>query len=169
MSELSPLQRMQKAVILRDVFVRRAQAYVQDDFDPKYTEEKLGLQIKFTASEEVERFELTDDSDPNEKHDLIRYSIETGVRFVAVGEGEPADPPVRAEVTATFIAEYVIADRELFDDEGIAAFARNAAYHVWPYWRELIHSTSNRLRLPAAVLPMFQPKSTGLHGDLSQQ
>lgn len=169
MSDLSPLQRMQKAVILRDVFVRHAEAHVQDDFDPKYTKEKLGLRIKFAAREEVEHLELTDDSDPNGKHDLIRYSIETGVRFVALGEDEPAEPPVRAEVTATFVAEYVIKDRGLFDDEGIAAFAHNAAYHVWPYWRELIHSTTNRLRLPAAVLPMFQPKSTGSHEDASPQ
>jgi len=160
MSNLSPLKRMQKALILQDVFVLHAEAHLEGDFDPKYTKESLGVQLLFSPKGNVDHFELSNDSNVEQKATVLRYSVETGVRFVAVDGESREEPLVRASITATFAADYVIKHPELVDDEGVTEFSQNVVYHVWPYWREFIHSTSSRLRLPTAILPMFQPKKS---------
>lgn len=156
MNTSTPLKRMQKALVLQDVCVLQTEARLHGDFDPKYTKESLGVQIKFVPKADINHIELTNEANAQEKINILRYSIETGVRFVSLNE-KSEEPPVRASVTAVFAADYVIKSQDLVDDEGIAAFAQNVAYHIWPYWREFIHSMSNRLRLPAAVLPMYRP------------
>ncbi|WP_129781784.1 hypothetical protein [Peristeroidobacter soli] len=158
MSDL--LWQMQQALVLQDVFVRRAEAHTEDGFDPKYSKDLLGVQIKFTNSADIERFELTEDSEPHRKISVLRYSVDTGVRFVVTDSLEAAEPTIRAEISATFSADYVVSNEEVITEEAMSAFAQNVTYHIWPYWREFIHSTCARLRLPSAVLPMFQPKKS---------
>ena len=165
----TPLKRMQRALALQDVFVLRAEAHLDHEFDPKYTKENLGVQIKFATNEDVEHFELSNDSNPNQKITVLRFSIDTGVRFVALGKEVDEKPLVRAEITATFAADYLIKQKDGVDDEGVTAFAQNVVYHVWPYWREFIHTTSGRLRLPGAILPMFQPKKTATEDTQNEQ
>lgn len=163
MNTPAPLKRMQKALILQDVSVLQTEARLHGDFDPKYTKENLGVQIKFAPKADINHIELTNETNAHEKINVLRYSIETGVRFVSLDE-KVKEPPVRASVTAVFAADYVIKHPDLVDNEGIAAFAQNVAYHIWPYWREFIHSMSNRLRLPATVLPMYRPKLSQAEG-----
>jgi len=159
MSEL--LRQMQRALILQDVYVRKAEAHTEGNFDPKYSKDQLGVQIKFATVPEVERFELSDDSDPEQKIRFLRFSVETGVRFVVADSHDTSDPAVRAEITATFSADYAVKNQNDVTDDGVMAFSEseNVTYHVWPYWREFIHSTCARLRLPSAVLPMYRPKT----------
>lgn len=152
------LRQMQHALVLQDVFVRKAEAHTESNFDPKYSKDQLGLQIKFANSPDIEQFELSDDSNPERKIKFLRYSVETGVRFVVAETQEASEPTVRAEITAVFSAEYAVTNQEAITDEGLSAFSENVTYHVWPYWREFIHSTCARFRLPGTMLPMFQPK-----------
>lgn len=152
------LRQMQQALVLQDVFVRRAEARTEENFDPKYSKDRLGIQIRFTNVADIERFEIPEDCEPHRKISVLRYSVDTGVRFVVADAQETAEPTVRAEISATFSADYVIGNQDAITEEGVSAFAQNVTYHVWPYWREFIHSTCARLRLPGAVLPMFQPK-----------
>lgn len=152
------LLKMQRALVLQDVFVRRAEAHTEKDFDPKYSKDRLGVQIKFTHSADVEQLELTEDCGPHRKISVLRYSVDTGVRFVLADSIETSEPIIKAEISATFVADYAVTNQEAVTKDGVSAFAENVTYHVWPYWREFVHSTCGRLRLPSAVLPMFKPK-----------
>jgi len=87
---------------------------------------------------------------------LLQVFFEVGARWVDDLEAEEDDKFVYATATATFIAEYNY-ENEL-DVECIKEFSlKNASYHMWPYWRELLSSISTRFQLPKAVLPMRQP------------
>jgi hypothetical protein len=39
---------------------------------------------------------------------------------------------------------------------------RNASYHVWPYWRELLMSQCARMHLPRLVMPTMQVAQNGV-------
>jgi len=91
---------------------------------------------------------------------MLRVFIELGVRFVpAANSGKESeqeqagDSDTLAQIEATYIAEY-ISDEDP-GNEAIKAFAaRNASFHVWPYWREFITSQCNRMNLPRINLPL---------------
>jgi hypothetical protein len=62
---------------------------------------------------------------------------------------------VRAVISGLMVAEYDM--REDPGEDALKEFAlRNASYHVWPYWRELLASQCQRMNLPKLVLPAVQ-------------
>ncbi len=91
-------------------------------------------------------------SPPGREVQLVRYQFfaDLAVRDAANGD-EPGDAPepwlaVRAEFDVEYFA------RELLDEAAIVAFGqRNVAYHVWPYWRELVQSHAARIRFPVPI------------------
>jgi hypothetical protein len=45
----------------------------------------------------------------------------------------------------------------LISKEQLEAFANlNAVFNAWPYWREHVHQISQRMELPAIVLPVYR-------------
>jgi hypothetical protein len=151
----SPLRRLLQSIVLQDVYVREATAAITGAFDPKTHDElNFGIQLRFS----VESVEFKPNRDDEAGPGLVRYLIDTGLRFVqnndAPGVTEPT--PI-AEITATFVADYEARDASAVTDESLEAFNQNALHHVWPFWREFIHTSSGRLRLPSVILPIRQP------------
>jgi hypothetical protein len=62
-----------------------------------------------------------------------------------------------AEITSTFLVAY---DAENLTDlraEHFHSFgALNGVFNAWPYWRELLHSLTSRMGLPAFLLPVLR-------------
>lgn len=113
--------------------------------------------------------ELSAEQD-KKKVKLIRIHLSAGLRFISAGlseeiEKNPAEleKHVRAEITASFIAEYQLTCDNL-EQEAIEEFAKvNAGFNVWPYWREYVQNLCSRMHLPIAILPLYQvPKETPL-------
>jgi hypothetical protein len=59
---------------------------------------------------------------------------------------------IEAEIASTYIT-MTSPDMERLNTWGI----RNAVLHQWPYWREVCHTTSQRLGLPAVLMPLWMP------------
>ena len=58
-------------------------------------------------------------------------------------------------IEAEFVAEYAMGEQ--LEKDCLDEFAlRNASYHVWPYWRELLMSQCTRMHLPRLVMPTTQ-------------
>ena len=135
------------ALVIQDVYVKSCQAQCADAFDPKSTELDALLVQQLHV---VHRSELVDiDGDGQ----LVRIYIRLGARWVSPEDEN--DPDIKAFVEADFIAEYQLTAE--LEQEAIDEFAlKNASYHVWPYWRELLSSQCERLRLPRVVLPAVQ-------------
>lgn len=161
---------LQKAIgclSISDVYLRETQSTINKDFDPKIANQSLGTQLRFSA-ERVDGIDaelVVGASNDKQAVKLVRIHILAGLRFVSGGlSDETLNNPeelakhIKAEINASFIAEYRITCDELSID-AIQEFAqRNAVYHVWPYWREYAQSICNRMQLPQVIMPMFQLK-----------
>lgn len=79
--------------------------------------------------------------------------------FQATGAGSKARPLL--VITATFVAEYEMADGLRPSTQDLKAFVNaNAVFNCWPYWREYVHSTAARMNLPPLTLPFFRVRTS---------
>ncbi|CUA83957.1 hypothetical protein [Pseudidiomarina woesei] len=83
------------------------------------------------------------------------FTYVCGLRYLLVSDGkDDDDAKILFNFTAEFVAKYH-SSIEL-NDEALEAFGRkNVGYHVWPYWRELAHSTVARFELPRFSVPHY--------------
>lgn len=145
----SDLQKAIDSLKIHDVYLRGFVARCVGKFDPKYSANVASLVVQ--SKHQVKQstiIELGDDVK------LLQVYLELGTRWIDDKAPDGADS-VKAEIEAEFIAEYVMT--ELLETESVNEFAlKNASYHVWPYWRELLSNQCARMRLPGVVLPMVQ-------------
>ncbi|MEO9944931.1 hypothetical protein [Paraglaciecola sp.] len=141
------LQKAIESLRISDLYVRNLESKCYEGFDPKHSDmEELVVQTKHlvTKSEVVEN---------DNKEKLFRVFVEVGVKWSIENEEKELNPQVFIE--AEFVAEYDVKDD--LEDECFNEFAlHNVSYHVWPYWRELLMSQCDRMRLPRILLPMTQ-------------
>lgn len=149
----------QSGLVILDVYLRESRTLLNAEFDPKGADAPaLAFQHKFELKQ-VEIIEGKLGEDENVKG--VRFRIMTGLRLIpphvdpnAIQDDESAKL-IKAQITATFIAEYALTKPDL-PKEAIEEFGRyNAILHVWPYWREFIQSMCTRMLLPPIVLPMY--------------
>lgn len=141
------LQQAIDGLVIHDVYVKSCQAQCADDFDPKSTQLDALLVQQMHVVHRSEWVEIDGDGQ------LVRIYIRLGTRWVSPEEDNEQD--IKAFIEADFIAEYQV--NQALEQDAIDEFAlKNASYHVWPYWRELLSSHCERLRLPRVMLPTVQ-------------
>lgn len=141
----SNLQQAIKHLRIADLYLRDLVCKCCDDFDPKYSDiETLVVKSKYvvTKSEVVQI----------DEEQLFRVFVEVGIKW---SQEEESEVDYLAWIEAEYIAEYKITN-ELQKDSLDAFALKNVSYHVWPYWRELLASQCERMRLPRTLLPMTQ-------------
>lgn len=143
------LQKAIDSLRIQDVYVRDQIASCFGDFDPKYAAEIEHLTIQHMHwVEQANVVELDDESR------LLRVFVRLGVRWVDPEE-KNEELAVRVEIEVQFIAEYrmtAILEQACIDEFSL----KNASYHIWPYWRELLSSQCARMNLPKLILPAVQ-------------
>ncbi|SBT04737.1 conserved hypothetical protein [Candidatus Accumulibacter aalborgensis] len=157
---ITPLQHAVECLQIRDVLIHDSEAFIAEDFDPKYGAGVDGLQIQLKHM--VSHSQVLEVEDGEQTQQLFRVFIQLGARWVEAapreqggGEGTVAEEQVKAQIEATLIAEYALTDHP--GKEALDAFAlKNASYHVWPYWREYLSSQCQRMGLPKVVVPTIQ-------------
>lgn len=88
---------------------------------------------------------------------FYKTGCEPGEELPPFTEEDPPDFVIEAE----FALEYEIASETEFADEEIDAFAEmNGTFNAWPYWRELVQSTSARLGVAPLVVPVYRPAAS---------
>jgi len=67
------------------------------------------------------------------------------------------DPSPMATITCTYAATYLIDDQSILveakEDDLIEFVIQFGSQHTWPYIREFVHTTAQRMLLPHFVLP----------------
>jgi len=143
---------LQKAIdhlAIHDVYVRDQVARCFGDFDPKYAAEIERLTIQQMHLVKQATVAALDD----ESH-LLRVFVRLGVRWVDPEEENEA-LSVKAVIEAEFIVEYQMT--ATLEQACIDEFClKNASYHIWPYWRELLSNQCARMHLPRLMLPAVQ-------------
>ncbi|MCL4822087.1 MAG: hypothetical protein KJ067_23410 [Vicinamibacteria bacterium] len=70
-----------------------------------------------------------------------------------------AKAAVLVSIAATFELEYECPEVVTPTTEDLAAFAQtNGVFNAWPYWREYLQATLQRMQLPPIVLPLMTMK-----------
>lgn len=153
------LQKAIECLRISDLYVRNLESKCNEGFDPKHSDmEGVVIQTKHmvTKSEVVQG---------DDDHQLFRVFVEVGVKWLTEEESIKEEANSLALIEVEFIAEYNITND--LEDECLNEFAlQNVSYHVWPYWRELLTSQCDRMRLPRLMLPMTQIAQN--HGDNSK-
>lgn len=145
----SNLQKAIRNLRIADLYVRDLTCKCSGDFDPKYFDmEAVFFQTKYV----VTRSEVLQG---DVKEQIFRVFVEVGAKWSQ--DAQQGDKSVidLAWIEAEYIAEYIISDE--LEKDCLDEFAlKNVSYHVWPYWRELLASQCERMRLPRTLLPMTQ-------------
>ncbi len=150
----SGLQKAIDSLNIHDVYVRDQVASCVGDFDPKYAAEIERLTIQQMHLVKQVTVAALDD----ESH-LLRVFVRLGVRWIDPEEESKA-LSVRAVIEAEFIAEYQMTTT--LEQDCIDEFClKNASYHIWPYWRELLGNQCARMHLPRLILPAVQLAHNG--------
>lgn len=71
---------------------------------------------------------------------------------------EEADPETAlAQIVGVYELAYGLPEGSTFSDEALGAFAEtNGVFNAWPYFREFVQSSCNRMGLPALLVPLFR-------------
>ncbi|MCW7550528.1 hypothetical protein OO184_22005 [Photorhabdus sp. APURE] len=87
---------------------------------------------------------------------IFEYSV--GIRLLKVdpssSEGSESED-VTVGIEAVFDATY-LSETKLTNDELKAFSENNVAFNVWPYWREYVQSTCNRMGIPQINIPLYK-------------
>lgn len=144
------LQKAKDSLLISDVYIESLTCQTADDFVPKFDESSLNLEVE--SKHLVRRTKVIElDNDGQ----LLIVEIEVGARWVIPAPEGNDEPSIKATIEACFIAEYII--QEPLEDESIKQFSlENVSYHIWPYWRELLSSQCERMRLSRITLPTIQ-------------
>lgn len=150
------LQSAVDALQVKNIGLFNSHCELADQFLPLYDPSVniLNTQFKHLVTR-TEQIIFTDDEGNNTN--LLRFHIEFGARFVSsdMEEQEADQLTQKALIEATFVAEYELKDENLVE-EAIQEFAlKNVSFQVWPYWREFLTSTCERMNLPRITLPLM--------------
>lgn len=143
------LQKAIDTLHIQDVYLRGMTSRCDDDVIPKYISnlDDLAIQLKHHVKESTV-VELEKDSY------LLLVSIDVGARWVNENEKDNSDSVI-VQIEAEYIAEYAM--NEELEKACIDEFSlKNASFHVWPYWRELLSNQCDRMRLPKVTVPTVQ-------------
>lgn len=159
-AEKKALEKAIKGLAIEDVYIHSSLMRVDEDYLPKTDIDKpYTVQTRFSVKKS-KRLHMDGNDKNNSVIDLFLVHISTGVRFIDAidvdeikDESEKLGKLVKAEITAEFVAEYVIKNIDLTQSELDVFAKRNAGYHVWPYWREYVQAQCARLRIPNVMIP----------------
>jgi hypothetical protein len=165
MNELLKVAQENLAII--EVRLRSSEIHLSDRLRPEQvTELSLSSQGFSTVqgiATGVGHTEATEELSPEQSQEqmhLYTFRFSVGVRLVdtemtsddgGLHEEDEEDIATAVEIKAIFDAEYF--SKEELEEDVLKEFAKtNVRYHVWPYWRELVQSTSARMGLKSGVL-----------------
>lgn len=138
---------------IRDVYVKSLLANTADGFEPKYYEsfDSLNQQNKHLVSKSS--IITVDDTEDNTEN-IFKVHVEFGMRWSEITEQSPEEEQ-KAIIEAEFVVEYTIM-KELSADCLNQFALKNASFHLWPYWRELVSSQCERMQIPRIIMPTLQ-------------
>jgi hypothetical protein len=138
-----------KCLAIRDVFFEKANAEIVTGFDPGSDQPSLAVQFKSRVLETRGPDHSADEGD------LVQIVAECGMRLIAsLEEGADSGQKEKALISAILVAEYSVIGE--LDATALQEFSdNNGLFHVWPFWREYVHSACARLRIPVVPVPMY--------------
>lgn len=145
-NDISPIDEALSNLSLKNIRLKSIKCEnFQFDTD-LYTDKEYKILLKH----QVVRSSLLESSD--HKNHMLRVLLSYGVKWVK--KDDTADE--LAVIEAEYFAEYKL--KQKISDDAIDAFClKNVGHNVWPYWREFVSTTSQKLGIPHLTLPLQKP------------
>ena len=142
-----------------DVCLREANLKISPGYYPNSVQGQFPAQFRWGTKEFAFR-EISNLNSAEKAIKLLSVHVGAGFRILDPQAKDAKDPipseMIKAEVEATFLAEYRVISEQDIPVDGLAEFVKhNSVYHIWPYWRELLQSACARARLGNIVVPML--------------
>lgn len=155
MSEASAIEAAKKSLQLREILVNQLNVHVSDELSEARGETDAGIALR---SGHI-GYKLLNTED---NFNTVRFKYSCGVRLApkdVIKNTRPNDlekDDLLLEIVATYTVDYTM--KEQLPEESLLEFGRiNVGYHVWPFWRELLQSTCNRIGIAPISLPFYKP------------
>lgn len=136
-------------LVSRDVEIESVvltRVLMETHLDPLEMPEELRLMQRFRCTYEV----------PASRRDHLLVRVELGVDADQPGKAQDGDALVH--LRAQYLAVYRLDDPASYPEDALQHFAElNGTYNVWPYWRELVHTSAARAGLTSMLVPVFRP------------
>lgn len=134
-----------------DLFLIECNTERKDQFIPPYIFDKEVVESEY----KIQFFNTVKDFTTlkNDKgiEDQVLYKYNVGFRYV----DKKDDKDIKIMFTAVFAAVYQISSD--LSHEALLEFGKvNVGFNVWPYWRELASSVSNRFRIGNLTVPLYK-------------
>lgn len=146
-------EKAKQALSPRGIYLRDSVLDLNEAFMPRDADQELGFRFFHGPTETLKHRHLEmkeNDQIVDEKEEYI-FLYQMGVDVAkredyqnAQSDEEAQDAPTQMRLLATF--ELVYWSDEELPEEGLQEFAnRNTVFHAWPYWREFVQSTCQRI------------------------
>ena len=143
---ISPINEALENILLKNILLKSINAE-NHHFDVELNPD---IKYKVLLKHKVLQSSLLENTDHSQH--LLRVLLSYGVKWVS----EEDSSQELAIIEAKYIAEYKL--KKVISDDAIDAFClKNTGHNVWPYWRELVATTTQRLGLPHLTLPLQKP------------
>lgn len=141
---------------VKNIYLQKSAINTIDDFDRNnFTNSGYPPEF-YNFCDKVEYFLAEPTHEGDKSNHWYKFNYSVGVRVVnKEGVKVETDVNVLVEIVAVFDVFY--ASQIEIPGEAVNAFAeRNVQYHVWPFWREYVHSVCGRLGIaPAIEIPSY--------------
>lgn len=156
MSELNAIEAAKRSLHLREILIKELHVEVADELSeaPGQTDAGVAFRSGYIGHKILER---DDKSLPS-----VRFKYSCGIRLAHqeiiknTTPNELQKEDLLLEILAIYTVDYAM--KETLSEEALIEFGKiNVGYHVWPFWRELLQSTCNRIGVNPISLPFYRP------------
>jgi hypothetical protein len=141
----------------KSILVCSSNIIVDEGYDNSDFEQVREIQsLKGTSHLNVEELESNTDESESKTSYIYNYFYNVGIRCTDESKDSEEHEEIKVlfEIKAKFKVTY-ISEVEL-DEECASEFAKyNVGHTVWPYWREYVQSSCNRLGITNIDVPFY--------------
>lgn len=105
------------------------------------------------SSDSEQKLEVSVEAETSTVYDSAEEKLVVNAKCVM--DARPDGGEIAVRIAATFAVVYRLPVSDEFTQDYYNAFAEiNGLFNLWPYWRELVQSTTMRMGLPPLTLPV---------------
>lgn len=155
MAETNAIEAAKKSLNLRELLIKEFSVFVSDELSetPGETDAGMALRSGYIGHKLLKK---------EGESQAVRFKYSCGIRL-AQKDIIKVSPPnelekedLLLEIVATYTVDYTM--KQELSEDALEEFGRiNVGYHVWPFWRELLQSTCNRIGITPISLPFYRP------------
>lgn len=161
------IQQILAAISLQDINIVNSSLEVKDTFIPRLSDESI-LRARARQSHlgcDLIEADASINNEPNQKLLLLRSYVEFEAQIYPVGENETAEEgdelseKVVVTIFVKYVLDYKVSDEDILEaKESVVEFMEKHSVHsVWPYWREYMHQSCDRVGLKRLTVPHKAP------------